>query len=38
MIETCIAPARMAFNLGLAFDRNGVVEGLGFSSDDSGNL
>ena len=30
-----VAPARIAFNLGLAFDRNRVVEGLGFSSHDS---
>ena len=30
-----VAPARIAFNLGLAFDRNRVVEELGFSSDGS---
>ena len=30
-----VAPTRIAFNLGLAFDRNRVVEGLGFSSDGS---
>ena len=30
-----VAPARIAFNLGLAFDRNRVVEGIGFSIDGS---
>ena len=30
-----VAPARIAFSLGLAFNRNRVVEGLGFSSDGS---
>ena len=33
--ETYIAPARIALNLGLAFENNRVVEGLGFSSDGS---
>ena len=33
MTETYRAPARIAFNLYLAFERNRVVEGLGFSSD-----
>ena len=35
MTETYRAPARIAFNLYLAFERNRVVEGLGFSSDGS---
>ena len=30
-----VAPARIASNFGLAFDRNRVVEGLGFSNDGS---
>ena len=33
--DRSVAPARVAFNLGLAFDNNRVVEGLGFSSDGS---
>ena len=31
--ETYIAPARIALNLGLAFENNRVVEGLAFSCD-----
>ena len=33
--ETYIVPAQKAFNVGLAFDNNHVVEGLAFSSDGS---
>ena len=35
MTETYREPARIEFNLRLAFERNRVVEGLGFSSDGS---